>query len=276
MNVVSNRHRRRVAFTLIELLVVIAIIAILVALLLPGVQQARESARRTQCKNHLKQWGLALHNYHDAHNAFPMGAALPSQWLWRSMLLPYMDQANLYQQINFSTQPDCFTAARMALPNNPTDDLVPVYVCPSDPHSGKLYTGFAGADYMPSDYLGVYGSNLWRPSDGLFGPNSKVRMADVIDGTTSTLAIGERGIPIDLYWGWGLCGQGAQDAYLAFDDGYRDGTDPSYLAHFWSKHAGGAHFLLVDGSVRFISYSTDGQTMVRLSTRAGGEIVGEF
>ena len=104
---------RRLGFTLIELLVVIAIIAVLIALLLPAVQQARESARRTQCKNNLKQLGLALHNYHDVHGQFPqnydsawglgVGAAGSISWSWLVMSLPYIDQGAMYNLFDFST-----------------------------------------------------------------------------------------------------------------------------------------------------------------------------
>ncbi|MBI5760843.1 MAG: DUF1559 domain-containing protein, partial [Planctomycetales bacterium] len=109
MQVSKSRHFRRVGFTLIELLVVIAIIAILIALLLPAVQQAREAARRTQCRNNLKQLGVAFHNYHDAAGRFPFGyyATPPALGLnaasWGLMLLPYLDQGQLYQKYNFTS-----------------------------------------------------------------------------------------------------------------------------------------------------------------------------
>ena len=262
-------------FTLIELLVVIAIIAVLIALLLPAVQQAREAARRTQCKNNLKQWGLALHNYHDTANTFPMGATA-TQWLWRASLLPYLDQANVYNRITFDSPSVCFSAAAAIPAPKPTEVLIPVYVCPTDPNSGKLYPNFSGAGHMPTDYMGVFGSNLATTSDGLFAYISKVRMADISDGTSNTLGIGERGIPVDLYWGWGLCGSSALDAYIGFEYGFKNDSDPQYLYHFWSKHTGGAHFLMLDGRVRFMSYNTDAQTMVSLATRAKGEVVSDF
>lgn len=143
---VNLRKNRVRGFTLIELLVVIAIIAILIALLLPAVQQAREAARRTQCKNNLKQLGLALHNYHDVFNTFPPnGANAPSQgpscggrfnqswlsWSGMAMLLPYIEQANIYNQINFSNQWNCnadypqnYAAARAKSPRSPVQAIL--------------------------------------------------------------------------------------------------------------------------------------------------------
>ncbi len=272
----TSRRPRRSGFTLIELLVVIAIISTLIALLLPAVQQAREAARRLQCKNNLKQWGLALHMYHDSNNAFPMGARWPGQWLWRAALLPHMDQNNLYQQIKFNAPGVCFDVAAMSKPNNPTDKLVPAYSCPSDPNSGKLYTNFMGADHMPTDYLGVTGSSDYA-QDGMFYINSRVRVSELTDGTTHIIAIGERGIPKSLYWGWGLCGGTTLDAFLSLQYGYAPGNDSGiHDNHFWSHHTGGAHFLMADGAVRFIPHSIDHKTMVSLSTRAGNEVMGEF
>ena len=104
----SLAHVRRRAFTLIELLVVIAIIAVLIALLLPAVQQAREAARRTQCKNNQKQMALALHNYHDTHGVFPMGNLGSINFTYQSYILPYIDQANLYNKFNFNYNSNCF------------------------------------------------------------------------------------------------------------------------------------------------------------------------
>jgi len=124
-----RRSKLRPAFTLIELLVVIAIIAVLIALLLPAVQQAREAARRSQCRNNLKQLGLAMHNYHDAHNSFPMlGGFIASHgWGFLPLLLPYVDQAPLYNRINFSASVGCVNASFVH------KAPVPSLMCPSDP-----------------------------------------------------------------------------------------------------------------------------------------------
>ncbi len=189
--------RLRRGFTLIELLVVIAIIAILVALLLPAVQQAREAARRSQCKNNLKQLAIALHNYHDTHGKFPQltfGTEANNDWgsEWRgnsvhTMLLPFVDQAPLYNQYDlnrFWTHTD---------PNFPNRTLgqtkVPVFQCPSDP--GIITNGDGGNNYGAST-----GPNLgWEASltrtAGMFHRRRSLAMRDITDGTSNTIAFGE-------------------------------------------------------------------------------------
>lgn len=187
---------RRQAFTLIELLVVIAIIAILVALLLPAVQQAREAARRTQCRNHLKQIALAIHNYESSCGQFPPSMAInPSvttnaSWSIHGRILPYLEQVNLYQQIDLS----------LAWGNFPVISRfrVPVYACPSDPKSDRARdTGTNGIFLMPTCYGFNFGTWLvFNPAtrqggDGITFPNSRIRMADITDGTSNTLLASE-------------------------------------------------------------------------------------
>jgi prepilin-type N-terminal cleavage/methylation domain-containing protein/prepilin-type processing-associated H-X9-DG protein len=195
MKVLHPKSRAR-GFTLIELLVVIAIIAILIALLLPAVQQAREAARRSQCRNNLKQLGLALHNYHDNYNMFPLAVA-PSIFdsctgtcAWRGFsaqtaMLPYVDQAPLYNQLNFNLMYD-------QAPNNSNAlrARIPGFLCPSDQtyigggnEPGNNYVMSAG----PSTYWGVGTAD----KVGLMKYYVRVRIGDVTDGTSNTVAASE-------------------------------------------------------------------------------------
>ena len=187
----SSTSRR--AFTLIELLVVIAIIAVLIALLLPAVQQAREAARRTQCKNHLKQLGLALNNYHETHGLFPPGrlrSLVDGQGRCFSAyahLLPFVDAATLYQRIDFNQSPED-AGNSVAL-----DQTIPFFLCPSDQfrklqgtnavHNYPLCTGTT-YPLSPRNPGGV-------PITGVFYENSSVRFGDIPDGSSQTVCISE-------------------------------------------------------------------------------------
>jgi prepilin-type N-terminal cleavage/methylation domain-containing protein len=272
----SHVHRR--GFTLVELLVVIAIIGILVALLLPAVQAAREAARRSQCVNNLKQWGLAVQNYHDIYQRIPTGITVPGQWSFRAMMLPQVEAKNTWDNIDFNYQPHCFAASAAAGANNPSDDSIPVYFCSSDPNSKKVFKNYFGADYMPTEYMGVSGGTPDTAFDGAFYVNSGLGLADFTDGTSNTLIIGERGIPDDLFWGWATCGATSYDIYISMQYGFSKGkaSNPIDLSHFWSYHPGGAQFVLCDGSARFISYNINYQTLLALATRNKGEVVGSY
>ena len=295
--------RRRAAFTLIELLVVIAIIGILIALLLPAVQMAREAARRMQCSNKLKQIALAVHNYQSAYRSFPPGTVdygVPQsqEWGWAVFLLPFLEQKALQDQLAPNAR------RFVELLNDPVDRQlcqVPlaVFRCPSD-RSDELLQGtdqprdldgvaqvgpnFYGAT---SNYIGVTG--FWAigvdPANGVFGANSETTFHDIVDGTSNTFAVGER----DSYCAAGLWagvrdarGHGPRGAdYVLGRVSYKMNAvknvgNPSCCQAFSSPHSGGAHFAMCDGSVRFINENirfhnagiTDFTTPVKIRTIA--------
>lgn len=191
-------NMRRQGFTLIELLVVIAIIGVLVALLLPAVQAAREAARRAQCTNNLKQIGLALHNYHSAHGVFPMGGSknmrqLPdiydmwTCWSGQAMILPFLEQKPLYDSINFNWAPIGFPGDPPILINGTASNaVISAFLCPSDPKTGS------GGN--TNNYAACYGTTTIDPegqSTGLFAFYSTFPISSVTDGTSSTIAFSE-------------------------------------------------------------------------------------
>ncbi|OHB84950.1 MAG: hypothetical protein A2V98_12190 [Planctomycetes bacterium RBG_16_64_12] len=270
----------RPAFTLIELLVVIAIIGILVALLLPAVQAAREAARRMQCSNKLKQIGLALHNYHDTHHSFPpgnmdFGVSQSQEWGWAVFLLPYLEQGPFHQRL-------APNARRLVeLLSDPVDQTLcqfplDVFRCPSD-RTPRLLQGTdqprdmdgvapVGPNFFAatSNYIGVTG--FWeigiQPSNGVFGANSEVKFLDIVDGTSNTFAVGER----EFYCASGTWA-GVRDArqsgprgadYVLGRVSYKMNAVknvgiPSCCQAFSSPHPGGAQFAMCDGAVRFVS-----------------------
>jgi len=184
---------RQRAFTLIELLVVIAIIAILIALLLPAVQQAREAARRTQCRNNLKQIGLAIHNYESSHKMFPPGRlGFPMVFSAQAHILPYMDNSTLYNLIDFNTRPSFTTPAPSPMSRNDiaVRTIIPHYLCPSD------FGSVRGSEFGPTNYVAVAGSgtgasNSINTGDGVMYSRSSTRFRDVTDGMSNTACFGE-------------------------------------------------------------------------------------
>jgi prepilin-type N-terminal cleavage/methylation domain-containing protein len=315
-------------FTLIELLVVIAIIAVLIALLLPAVQQAREAARKSQCKNNLKQYGLAMHNYHDVHKMFPIGGQnwqLPNIG-WQPRVLPFMDQAPLFNQINFTSGGAANGGSASAwdtlLPNNLRARQVnaPYTKCPTDASNGLTRTDWAQASYGGS--LGSQRTpsadgncNTWLTPNvnydgngyadhgntvtpaGLSGMISRlgpcIDIAKVTDGTSNTIFVGE--ILSDCndhstgWWDYNQGGNAHASTAVPLNNmntcpNSKKITNPActnannwnYSWGFRSQHTGGAHFLLVDGTIRFISENIDYNTYQRLGGRADGFTVGDF
>jgi prepilin-type N-terminal cleavage/methylation domain-containing protein len=349
---VLNHTRKPRGFTLIELLVVIAIIAILIALLLPAVQQAREAARRSQCRNNLKQLGLAIHNYHDNFNFFPRAMTAPiiegGGGDWRSYgshysILPYVDQAPLYNlmsqalQENRRTNGDGTNSSGDNAPYNFDRVKVPAYLCPSDapPQDFAAWNNYAVCQ----------GSNKgWKRAavdqNGMFNTGIYVRMGDVTDGTTNVIAFSEMittdqgsrsGDQTDLSrvregnaiaggnatpdsypsitkanvdaWGvaalaitaingnrvgerWfrGQPGRNSFNTLLTPNSKFPNVTfhcatcnyDGRALHGARSKHVGGVHVTLVDGSVKFVGENIDWDTWQRAGGRADGLPLGEW
>ena len=301
----SLSRRSRNGFTLIELLVVIAIIAVLIALLLPAVQQAREAARRSQCINNLKQLGLALHTYHDSMNVFPPGwlgvqggvsnMDGPSGFAWGSHILPYLDQAPLYNRINFNLS--CTDASNAIA----RQTVLAAFRCPSDSSTDTWTIGQQGnpsnilATLPTANYVGSFGSQGFENicvsppfpaaqciSNGMFFHNSSTRMRDVVDGLSNTVFLGEHRTNTATTPNWrstwvGVVPQG-QEA-IARILGVSDHTPNHPALHiddFSSWHTGGVHLLFGDGRVRFVTQNIDTNLFKALATRAGGEITSDF
>ncbi|QDU48312.1 DUF1559 domain-containing protein [Gimesia panareensis] len=304
--------KRRQGFTLIELLVVIAIIAILIALLLPAVQQAREAARRSTCKNNLKQIGLALHNYHDTYGTFPpasvrrQGAA--QEWetsmiSWQGRILAFMDQAPLYNQIDWSIEPGRTGSNTAAMKNE-----LPAYRCPSDPGDrGK--TGQSG--YGPTNYVtctantGGYtagGGTYQNNGRSVMFLNSMTKMRDLEDGSSNTMVVSECTVGhlyanINATSGTTCTGTANQKlrgyswfyaqsmpawSYTTLIGPNSDllecaqSTGGSALLGARSKHVGGVHTLFCDGRIQFISENINLGTWQNLGHKSDGNIIGEY
>lgn len=317
----------RRAFTLIELLVVIAIISVLIGLLLPAVQKIRESAARLKCKNNLKQIGLALHNYHDRTGRFPagymsgVGPSGPADdtgpgWGWAAQILPDLEQDNLYRQIRFDRdiKDPLNAAARVTVlqvfrcPSDGANDLFQVDVLndPKPDYSTPLvqvahasYVGiFGGPEITPDPGFLLADPNRSLAYRGMFYRNSKVRIGDVTDGTSSTLFVGERSselayatwtgavvggqVPPRMPNPYGYLPEGAPVLILGHTGDASDvpphtpNSPVNHVDDFWSRHTQGVNFLFVDGSVRGINNSINPAAWRALGTRAGGEVIAEL
>lgn len=273
--------RRKPGFTLVELLVVIAIIGILIALLLPAVQAAREAARRMQCSSNLKQIALAMHNYHGSLNVFPPGYVSSNpgtkgstSWCrsgsvqgapWTVMLLPYLEQQSLYDRFDFSV-PFQKTSNQMAPPNDQYIEPLSVYRCPSDARAGTekytCYFGVQGGGTAPdcaNISCSAPGERGFYVSGILYG-GSEVTFRDVTDGTSHVFMVGES------RYGNAFWGSSAKQDNCAFSQNLAGAQDQINLfpyagVHstrgFSSFHPGGCQFAMVDGSVHFVTETID-------------------
>jgi prepilin-type N-terminal cleavage/methylation domain-containing protein/prepilin-type processing-associated H-X9-DG protein len=331
--------RKRIAFTLVELLVVIAIIGILIALLLPAVQAAREAARKSQCSNNLKQIGLALLNYHDSKRHFPEGYSGAVQytvtddedapidtslgWAWSTEILPYCEESTLYSSLRLDLH------VEDTLNSKAISTVVSTYLCPSDQGivgspptisvtdglgtqlalaAPSSYTAICGDDQIETGHKQVEGADQPSPDFpmhiGIFSRNSHTRMAEITDGMSKTLMVGEHACQdAQGIWAGAIngsmvlrgdqnpCPGNATDkatsfvlshAHLINANADTDGglDDPS------SGHVGGANFVFADGSVRFLQdvpgdppdgsnppYTQDSIVFQYMATKAGGEII---
>jgi prepilin-type N-terminal cleavage/methylation domain-containing protein/prepilin-type processing-associated H-X9-DG protein len=268
---------RRPGFTLIELLVVIAIIGVLIALLLPAVQMAREAARRIQCTNNLKQIGIALHAYHDSHNCFPSGGwiALFGQPAtqnmntgWSVSVLPWLEQRALFDAMNLSVVYD-HDANSTA-----TRTVLSVYLCPSEPRK-SMWNRYPGDrfDHGDSDYGGMYGERGLssptannNPPRGAMIFNQPIPLSMITDGASQTIQIGEHPEAINAMWASG---------HNLFDQAFPINARPAveFGEELTSAHPGGVHTLFADGSVHLLRDQTDRKVLAALCTRDGGEVV---
>ena len=321
---------RRSGFTLIELLVVIAIIAVLIALLLPAVQQAREAARRSQCKNNLKQIGLALQNYHDNNLMFPPGCTNTRGWgvSWWMSILPFTDQDATFKKLFFGTTggvagnggtngpgyAESNSNGSGTAPGGPLNGFKPAYMtCPSSPLpvlSGDslimaTYTGIAGntRDVTQSGAAGIVSGA------GILLPMAGTNIAAIRDGTSNTIIVGEQSDwatdgTSDIrsstqHESWMGCGGGGNSppptgswtgdnrtfnlTTLRYKINFKGLPATAGMAYncgtnkgIFAAHSGGAHVLMGDGTVRFLSETLDSTVSFNLTSKSGKEPLGEF
>jgi len=254
-------------FTLIELLVVIAIIGILIGMILPAVQLVREAARRTQCANNLKQIGLALHNHHAAKQEFPVGTVewrpgndtSQRQLAWSAFLLPYLEQQNVYDQLDLQQAFDAADNTAAA------STVLSVYLCPSTVRETEQPDGRGACDYG-----GIFGERITSPNNppkGVMLIDQAVSIRDITDGTSHTLIVAEDSKSPDAQW---INGRNI------FDQAFPINQAPAFENDIRSEHTAGANGVFCDGSVRFLSDSMDNQPLAAICTRALGEVVGDF
>ena len=318
----SEQHRPtarstqvRQGYTLMEVLVAIAIIGILIAILLPAVQASRAVADRLTCQNNLKQLGLALHTFHDHNRTFPPAHDIRQRpwptadypgyhtyWSWQALIMPYYEKVALYDEAETWARSGEISDHRWwpfgdnsGTPPNPAfGTLNNVVQCPADRRTFVVQDAL-GKRVALSSYLGISGIRGDWDGDrsGILTMNTRYRFADITDGTSNTLLVGERPPSADMIYGWWFSGSGYDrtgtgDVVLgARDEGFaadrecptsRVGLQPGESealcteAAFWSFHHSGANFVMADGSIRFMPYEAD-EILPRLATRNGRETI---
>jgi prepilin-type N-terminal cleavage/methylation domain-containing protein len=303
-----TNDRATSGFTLIEVLVVVAIIGVLIALMLPAVQAAREAARKTQCANNLKQIGLGMQSYLVSHLAFPAGYTsnvLPDHddggpgWAWGATIMPFIEESNVHDQINYT--------ASLRAPESETVRMtsVPLFICPSDSKfepiidipsksSTRVICQMAAGSYVASSGTIRPTCKLCRDNfDGVFGRNRAIKPKELTDGLTKTLCVGERASRWSRPVVWAVLPNSkvidnqkpglyaAGPAFVlgtTFNEGFNiesaiddmdHGTIGTFAESFGSEHPGGAFFMFCDGAVRFVYDDADPSIMNALSTRDG-------
>ena len=310
MTVRRNSFPSWKGFTLVELLVVIAIIGVLIALLLPAVQSAREAARGVNCRNNLKQLGIALYLHHDVHKTLPAGwlgttpdgraplAEGPPGWGWTAKLLPYMEQTAVAKAIDFGRP---IADARNSAA---AQTVIPSLLCPSDGGPPRFHLHGEGAapdgpghdhaadlvlpSVPKSNYVGMFGTleieaceglapGVLCTSDGVFFHNRALRLADISDGLSQTILVGERSSRLGGSTWLGAIA-GAQEAFarIVGTVDHAPNHPTSHFDDFGSFHPFGTYFLWGDGSVRYVNEAIDLATYQAMATRAGQEVVGPY
>lgn len=272
---------KRKGFCFLELLVIVAIASVLLALTLPAIANAQEEARQNRCKNNLKQFGLAMHNYHDTFRTFPPAwvAQKPDAdegffMGWGSFLLPFLEQAPLYNQLNF----------KEVSQNDPKflRTVLPVFRCPSDPMADlnpirgnwatSSYSGNAGNERLPGS------DDTPEKTNGIMYRNSDIGLRDITDGSSNTFMMGERGLrSASGIWFGVTMNRNENDAIT---DCSHQARMNRHITSFSSHHPNGAHFLMCDGSVAFLSEKIESKPKLgiyqKLSQRDDGQPIGDF
>jgi len=302
---------RRSGFTLVELLVVIAIIGVLVALLLPAVQAAREAARRTQCNNNVKQLLIGMHNHHDTHRQFPQGIytnnGSATGGAWSAFILPFVEQENLYDRMTFAVEganwgsSGGISGATLDSTSTTTRNVaaleaeVPAFRCPSSPMDEHVQDqstdGWTVLNRYPANYLGCASgvvtddSGTFRTLDGMLFTESKTRFSSITDGSSNTVLVAEALPDVNAdfttyessdrkdHWLFG-----GDDSDVLRDHSEHLGStgvpiNTTNEVAFGSQHPGGCQFGLADGSVHFIAENIDFDILRNLGSRADGNVV---